>query len=280
MQKRALDFQDQLLSGVSDLESIEILTLRTANNEARSEWEDAQRDWLTRVGDFYMTGYDAAYLNTKGLPDITYKPSRLDFTDTSRWGMLQLNLLALEQIAEDGRILDLYLRYLPRPNLSVSAPPLYNSTNRQSFEVGKIRFGPSLNWNLDTQGTIRQQIRRTMADKTIRDWRKDKRQRDEITKLLEGKRALAEVQTELTKHRQAMGGYRKAVLAGLVNDPQGAIQTMRKLQEIEIRLVAREIEISTSFWLIDENRWRPITRRWLETREKRSQMRASTRKSR
>ncbi len=273
MQSRALDFEEQLISGVSGLESVEVLKMRTEYTEARASWEKAQRLWLSRVGDFFMTGYSAANLINSGIPNITYNPNELDFSDTSRWGLLQLNLLALEQIAEDGRILDLYLRYLPSPNLSVSAPPLYNSTSGQAFDAANINIGPSLDWNLDTQGAISQQLRRTWADKTIRDWRKDKRQRDEITKLLEGKQALATVQRELAKHRQAMGGYRKAVLSGLVIDPQSAIQTMRKLQEIEIQLTAKEIEICTSFWLIDEERWAPITRRWLQTREIRTQTR-------
>jgi len=277
MQKRALDFEEQLISGVSGLESVEVLKMRAEYTEARASWEKAQRLWLSRVGDFFMTGYAAADLVNSGIPNITYSPSELDFSDTSRWGLLQLNLLALEQIAEDGRILDLYLRYLPSPNLNVSAPPLYNSTSGQAFDAASINIGPSLDWNLDTQGAISQQLKRTWADKTIKDWRKDKRQRDEITKLLEGKQALATVQTELTKHRQAMGGYRKAVLDGLISDPQAAIQTMRKLQEIEIQLTAKEIEICTSFWLIDEQRWAPITRRWLQTREIRAQKRNSRR---
>lgn len=279
MQKRSLDFESQLLSGVSGLESIEVLTMKTKYTDALANWNKAQRLWLGKVGDFFMTGYDAVDLINSGIPDITYKPSDLDFTDTSRWGMLELNLLAMEQIAEDGQILDLYLRYLPTPNLSVSAPPLYNSSSGQIFDASGINVGPSLDWNLDTQGSISQQLKRIRSSKTIKDWRKDKRQRDEITKLLEGKKALTEVQTELAKHRQAMEGYRKAVLSGLVKDPRGAIQTMRKLQEIEISLVAKEIEISTSFWLIDETRWTAITRRWLQTREIRTKQRTTKSKS-
>lgn len=279
MQKRSLDFEEQLLSGVSGLESVEVLTMKTQYMDAKTTWNTAQRQWLSQVGDFFMTGYDAVDLINSGIPDISYKPSDLDFTDTSRWGMLQLNLLAMEQIAEDGQILDLYLRYFPTPNLSVSAPPLYNSTSGQVFDASGINVGPSLDWNLDTQGTIGQQLKRIRLNKTIKDWRKDKRQRDEITKLLEGKKALGVVQTELAKHRQAMEGYRKAVLSGLIKDPRAAIQTMRKLQEIEISLAAKEIEICTSFWLIDETRWTAITRRWLQTRESRTKLRDVKHKS-
>jgi len=105
------------------------------------------------------------------------------------------------------------------------------------------------------------------------EWRRDKRQRDEVQRLLEGKKALTKTQYELSRLRQAVKGYQEAVLKGLIKDPQKAIGTLRKLREQEIRLLANEIEISTSFWLIDESRWRKITQSWLATREERAGIR-------
>ena len=54
---------------------------------------------------------------------------------------------------------------------------------------------------------------------------------------------------------------------------------MRKLREREVSLKAKEIEIYTEFWLIDEHRWKPITDRWLQTSEQRKQQREKAQKS-
>jgi len=273
LEKKAIDLEGELVRGITGIEGSEIIEMKVKHKEALESWEKNYRDWNTKVGDFYMAGYDKINLRPSGLPDINYKPSDLDFTDTKRWGMLQLNLLAMEQIAEDGKVLEAYLRYLPRANLSVSAPPLYSNNASQSFDIKNTRLGPSVYWSLDSRGYIGQQIRRLKRESPIKEWRKDKRQRDEVRKLFEGKKALTEVQKELFALRQAMEGYRQAVRQGLIKDPEKAIRTMRQLREREVRLVAREIEICTSFWLIDESRWRPITKRWLATRTARANIR-------
>ncbi len=273
MEKRAIDLEGQLVGGLSDEDGFEILTMRARHREALDAWETNRRAWNMKVGDFFMGGYGHVNLVPNHLPDISYSLNDLDFSDTGRWGLLQLNLLALEQIAEDGRILEMYLRYFPTPNLSVSAPPLYSSNSTRSFAAESINLSPALNWSLDTQGSLREQFRRLRSDQTIKDWRKDKRQRDEVVRLLQGKQALADIRSELVSLRRAMDGFRKAVGSGLVRDPREAIQTMRKLREMEVRLAAREIEICSSFWLIDEQRWAPITKRWLQTRPARAKQR-------
>lgn len=277
LEKRALDLEGQMISSITGLEGGEVMEMKMKHLEAVENWQKNVKSWREKVGDFFMESYDAIDLLDKQLPDISYRPSELDFADTGRWGLLQLNLLALEQIAEEGQIAEAYFRYLPRANFSVSAPPLYNNNSSgQSFDLEGIGLGPSLNWNLDTDGSIGQQIDRLKGDKTIKDWRKDKRRTQEIEKLLEGKQALIEVQQELGKIRSAMEGYKGAVLNKLVTDSEMAVRTMRQLREREVRLMAREVEISTSFWLIDEQRWSSITKRWHETRK----IRAKERKTR
>jgi hypothetical protein len=126
---------------------------------------------------------------------------------------------------------------------------------------------------------VGQQIDRLKRNKVINDWRKDKRRREEITRLLEGKEALKDVQKELGNLQIAIRGYQKAVKSGLVKDPEMAVKTMRKLRGREVRLKAKEIEIYTEFWLIDERRWAPITLRWLETSAERAQLRKKAQKS-
>ncbi len=273
LEKRAIDLEGELVRGVTGAESSEIISMKLKHREALEKWEENHDNWNTKVGDFFMTGYDTIDLKANGLPDISYIPSDLNFTNTSRWGLLQLNLLALEEIAEKGRVLDTYFRYLPQANLSVSAPPLYSNSSGQSFDAKQIRLNPSVYWSLDSRGHIGRQLDRLKRETPLKQWRKDKRQREEIKKLLDGRDALQEVQEELANLRKAMNGYRVAVKSGLVKDPEQAIRTMRSLREREVRLAAREIEICSSFWLIDESRWRPITKRWLATRKDRARVR-------
>ncbi|MGJ8656190.1 MAG: hypothetical protein ACSHX6_07055 [Akkermansiaceae bacterium] len=279
LEKQALDIEGEILQSVGRLNDNSVLAMKLKHEEAYKAWEKNTSDWKIKVGDFFMAGYDHINLKPGSIPDILYKPSELDFTDTSRWGLLQLNLLALESIAQDGQVLDTYLRYVPSANLSVSAPPLYNNTTNQDFDPALIRLGPSFNWNLDSQGYIGQQLNRIKRDYPLKEWRKDKRTREEVKKLFDGKEALNEVLAELHKVRETVEVYKKAVRTGLVKDPQKAVQTMRALKEKEVRLMAKEIEICSAFWLIDEQRWRPITKRWLQTRKQRATLRKENGKS-
>jgi len=279
IEKQALDLEAEILKGITGADGAETLAMKLKHEKSYESWEKNISDWETKVGDFFMAGYSDIYLNPNGIPNILYAPSDLDFADTSRWGLLQLNLLALENIASDGRILDTYFRYVPRANLTVSAPPLYSSSSSQSFDPALIRLGPSFNWSLDSRGSISRQLDRIKRDKPLDDWRKDRKTRQEVKKLFEGKKALIEIKEELAELHTAIEVYKTAVKSGLVKDPQKAIQTMRRLKEKEVRLMAREIEICSAFWLIDEQRWKPITKRWLETRQQRTTLRKKNSKS-
>ncbi|MFD2158092.1 hypothetical protein ACFSW8_04180 [Rubritalea tangerina] len=278
LEYRALQLEGELTKSVAGLEDADALKLRESYLEAYEGWKDRYEEWRVAVGDFYMNDYSKVEFMVRSLPDISYKQSELDFSDSGRWGMLQLNLLALEKISEDAQILDTYIRYFPRPDFNVSAPPLYSDSGSAAFDPAEIRIGPSLNWSLDTRGVVTEQLNRIKREKPLSDWRKDKRRRDEIRKLLEGKKALREVEEELEKTQLVVKGYRKAVMSGLVADPQRAIRTMRTLREKEVRLMAKQIEIYTAFWLIDEERWTKTTQRWQKARLIRAKARKEERK--
>ncbi len=273
LQKKAIDIEGELVKGIIRIEGSEVLVMKLNHQKALEAWIESEKNWKIKVGDFFMAGYDNINLKPEDIPNITYNPNDLDFTDTNRWGLLQLNLLALEDIAEKGRFLATYYRYLPRANMSVSAPPIYSNTSSTGFDPALIRLNPSLNWSLDSRGYIGRQLDRLKRDTPLKNWRMDKRQREEVKKLLEGKEALTEVQAELEKLRSVMESYKSIVGSGLVEDPQKAIQVLRKLREREVRLTAKEIEICSAFWLIDEQRWKPITKKWLATRSARSKVR-------
>lgn len=277
LEKKALLLERALTKSGAGVDDVEALKLREEHLLAFEGWVERYEEWRVEVGDFFMGDYAKVELVRRSLPKISYKPSELDFTDSGRWGMLQLNLLAMERISEDAKIVDTYLRYFPRPNFNVSAPPLYSDTSSNSFDPAEIRIGPSLNWSLDTRGTISDQLNRIKRQKPLSDWRDDKRRRGEIKKLLDGKEALVEIQTELSKLREVIEAYKKAVKSGLVESPIHAIRTMRNLRERELRIVAKEIEIHTSFWLIDETRWAKITQLWQKSRVVRAEQREEER---
>lgn len=277
LEKKAIGIEGELIKGLAGLEDADALKLREEYINAYEDWETRYEEWRVEVGDFFMSDYSEIQLSYRSLPDISYEPSELNFTNSGRWGMLQLNLLALESISEDAEILDVYLRYFPRADFNVNAPPLYSESSGGSFNPSDIRLGPSLDWSLDTRGTVTDQLNRIKREKPLSDWRKDKRRREEVKKLLDGKEQLAEIQAELARLRSAMCGYKKAVKAGLVSDPRQALRKMRGLREQEIRLVAQSIEIYTSFWLIDEGRWTKTTKRWQETRKIRAEHRKQER---
>ena len=278
LEKKALDLELALLANISDRGSAEVISLKAQHSEGLERWQDRSQDWTGRVGDFFIENYTDIDLERASLPKITYKADELDFSDTSRWGFLQLNLLALEEIADQGEVLEVYLRYLPRANLSVSAPPIFSNTSNTEFDINNTRLSPTVSWSLDTRGSISRQLRRLQREAPIKQWRKDKRQRNEIAKLLEGKEQLRDVQLELKKIRSVIDGYRATVKAGLVTDIEQSIKVVRNLRQRELSLATQEIEISSSFWLIDEQRWKSITKRWLETRVSRTKFRKKTNK--
>jgi len=81
---------------MTGLDGKDIAAMRLKHKEALEKWREKQKTWRTKVGDFFMNQYGLVNLTPSGLPDISYSVSELDFSDTGRWGFLQLNLLALE----------------------------------------------------------------------------------------------------------------------------------------------------------------------------------------
>lgn len=263
--KKSLDIQAQIISIIGGADAVQQATMKLQLDRDLKSWHDKELVWRQKVGDFYMTSFSEINLSEKNIPNITYDPAELDFTDSTRWGSLQMSLLAMQKIAEDGQVLDAYLRYLPTTNLAVSAPPLYSNTG-QPFDVGLTRFSPSLNWQLDTRGFVGDQIDRLRRNEPLKNWRDDKRRRDEVSKLIEGRKALAEVQQELVKVRAVMEQYKIMVKTGLIDDSRTAVEKMKQLRTLEIQYMAKEIDICSSFWLIDENRWLQFSRQWQQTR--------------
>ncbi len=228
--------------------------------------------WKEKFSDLHQINYADVKLTFNDLPDISYTPSQLNFYDSARWGVLQMNLLALEELSSNESLRSAYTRYYPTPNLSVTAPSLYSNIEGQEFELEDVRIGPSLGWRLDTRGTIGKQIRRIKRDRPFGDWTKDKRRTEEVKALLDGKKALGEVQKEIQKKRTLMKEYRAVVNQGLVDDLEAALRQMKAYQREEISLLAREIEINTSFWLLDEYKWAETTKQWKRIRLEREKL--------
>ena len=252
-----------------DTSSNEYLTEEKSYKEALKVIIEKEQDWVIKVQELFMVPYSKIQLNSSDLPKINYKLSELDFSDTSRWGLLELNLFALEVLAEDQELVSAYLRYLPRPNISLSAPPLFSSNESRQFRLEEFRLSPSLNWSLDTTGAISSQIRRIKRNKPSEKWEADKRLASEVKMLLDGKKALKEVREELVDLRRLKSDYTTALKAGLIDEPHQALTRWKEFRQQEIALIAREVEICTSFWLIDDSKWKSTTTLWRELQVKR-----------
>lgn len=226
------------------------------------------KEWRLKVSDTMQIRYSVVRFDLTDLPNIHYSGKSLDFSNSKQWGNLQMNLLALELIAEESKILSAYKRYLPDPNLGVSAPPLYSSNSTQNFAVEDFRINPSLTWRLDTRGAIAKQLNRIKREAPNRKWTRDRRMQTEIEKLLEGKKTLIKVQQKLKEHRILVKEYKELVKDGLLQDLDTIIAQMSKFKQQEIDLRSLEVDICTSLWLIDESRWTQTTKEWKRSRLK------------
>lgn len=262
LQREALGIERNMTREVLIAEDGKSDELEKKLREASEKIELSEEEWLTRFQDLYMSPYTKVNLTFGELPNIIYNPSDLDFTDTSRWGLLELNLLALSEMAEDQGIYSAYHRYIPNPYIGLSAPALYNDSTGFAFEPSEFRITPSLSWSLDTRGSISSQIKRLKRNKPTEKWAKDKRVVAEIKKLLDGKKALINVNKELADIRSLMQDYESALKERLIDEPYLALEKWKEFKEIEIGLLAKKIDICTSFWLIDERRWRQTTKQW------------------
>jgi len=159
-------------------------------------------------------------------------------------------------MADDGRIREAYIRYLPSPSLTVSAPSVYSNTSNTDFNVNDIILSPRLSWRLDTTGTIGQQIKRLKREKPIQEWERQRRIKSEVQKLYQGKKALLDAENELVQIEQAKREYISLVREGLAGQSTEVIfEKLQSLYREEIELNAEIISISTSFWLLDEQWW-------------------------
>ena len=267
LEGRALEWErDYLEEGVVD-ESDSIFLAEISTHVKKEEaYKEKKKKWYGKVSELMMRRYSHVRFDLSGVPNIYYRGEDLDFSDTKRWGVLQMNVLALQLVAEESQMKSAYARYLPDPNLSVSAPPLYSTSGGQGFSFEEIRIGPSINWRLDTKGNIGRQIRRLKRNQPLKDWTRAKRTRDEVAQLLEGQAKLIMVQKELAEQQGLIADYKKLVADGLVDDPVMAMKWMRKEMQAEVALKAAEIDICTSLWLIDETRWTETTKAWKRSR--------------
>lgn len=226
-------------------------------------WQTKKENLNSKVATFFSSYPGKIELEPTSMPYISYSSKKLDFRESDRWGKLQLKILALKELGEQGRLTQAYLRYLPRASLGVNAPPLYSNSSSQGFQAENIRINPSLNWSLDTRGLIGEQIRRLKRNKPLEKWEKDRRRRDEVRKLLEGRKMLAKVENQLSKTKKLQKEYTQLIKKGLIsNNAQKNFTNFKKLYQKQVELRAQKIEISSEFWLLDEAYWSKFGTPW------------------
>ena len=263
LQGEGLELNKQLLTAVGAVDSYKASGQLRQNESQIEAWQEKEEVWLKRVGDFYGVTAGQISLVSGTTPSIRYSSNDLDFYDTQRWGKLQMKLLALRDMGNENAIRNAYLDYLPRPSLTTSAPAIYSNTSDSNFSIKSIIINPRVSWQLDTTGSIGQQIKRLKRNKPFEDWEKSQRIEGEVRKLREGKKRLEEVEKELSEIKIAKQQYLELVRKNLVDhDVEKMLKTLEGLHTEEITLTAEAITISSTYWLMDEKWWSNHERPW------------------
>jgi len=73
IQKQAIDHEGDILKGITGIEGTELLQMKLDHKEALDDWVTRERNWKTRVGDFFITGYGSINLQPESIPDTKSK---------------------------------------------------------------------------------------------------------------------------------------------------------------------------------------------------------------
>ncbi len=263
LEGEAYALSQQLITGMHHTDPTEGAKAQTRLNSQRDSWEEREEAWFEKIADFFNMTPGSVRIIASTAPTITYHQRELDFYDTQRWGKLQLKLLALQELGEDGQLKEAYARYLPTPSLTVSAPSLYSNTGNTDFDVNDIRLTPRASWRLDTLGSISRQIKRLKRNKPLQEWERQRRLKTEVQRMLEGREELIKTESELQEIRIARREYATLLRAGLVDQsPQQVLENLQGLYREEMTLQAQIVTISSGYWLIDEEWWTKHQRPW------------------
>ena len=267
LEVQGIQLNEEVAKVVIEIDPTEASSRKKQVKQQYETWKKRETQWLTKVAKFYNVNPGQITFKSSTAPNIRYTSKDLDFYDTQRWGKLQLKLLAMQEMEEESEIRNAYLRYLPRPNLTASAPSLYSNTGNADFSAGDIRLSPSASWRLDTTGTIGNQIRRLKRNKPYEDWEKSRRIKAEVKTLLDGRNAFIETEQEIKNVQLAKKQYIELIRDGLVEqDSETIMGNLQNLHVEEISLNAKIIEISSSYWLLDESWWSKHQRPWKKSK--------------
>lgn len=256
LEGEGLNLSRQLTEVVAAVDPLQAEREREGLDKKIESWEEREKTWLEKIGEFYTAHGGQVTIDQDSAPRIRYTNKDLDFYDTQRWGKLQLKLLAMQELSEDGSIKAAYLRYLPTFSLGATAPTLFSNSSNTDFDVNDISLSPRASWRLDTTGAIGHQVKRLKRDKPFKDWERERRVKSEVKKLLNGRETLLEKEREVIQLRQAKKEYLSLVREGLIQQsPEQMVDKLQGLYRKEIELEATIIQISTGFWLIDEAWW-------------------------
>jgi len=259
----ALNLSKHLIETTEKVDPDAALSRKQQYEQRLLAWKEREERWLEIIGGFYNVRPGKITLIADTAPKIKYSSDKLNFHDTNRWGKLQLKLVALQEVGNDQDLRELYLRYLPRPTLSASAPSIFSNTSNNDFDVGEVALNPGASWRLDTTGTIGQQIKRLKRERPIDEWEKEKRVQSEVQTLLKGRKRLQEAEKEIKAIRSAKKDYIMLVQDNLLDQEIDTILTnLQRLTTQEIALNSEIISISSGYWLIDEAWWTKHQRPW------------------
>ncbi len=200
-------------------------------------------------------------LNTAQLPQWDYVKNPLPIKQPEKFGVLYRQLQALQLEGQRLSKLGVKLRYWPDIRFSVSSPTLLsvNGERRESFDIDQVFGSITTRVELDTRLSIWTQLKQLERSIAIDRERLEQENAILIGQLLTNQKALAlnSRQTRLNEIRLKSLRREERSLDPRQNRDQ--LEKSLALSERRASLLIERAQLESSFWLLDERRWKRLT---------------------
>ncbi len=199
------------------------------------------------------------------LPQWDYLQQPLVLEDMRQTGFLQSLFLATELEGAAAHIRGIRLQYWPDLNITISGPPLYQTSNGKDkfWDAGEVQIFAATFWQLDTQGRIQRHLKQAEVETAIQEEELKLQSVEQARRLRHGQQLYQELTSELTNLDKDLQWLQELLQAGQGSDPVRNLQAIQTLSEERTQLQGRLDEIVTQFWFVDERRWTFDSKRFL-----------------
>lgn len=189
-------------------------------------------------------------------PRLDYAVDVTELADTTRFGLLQRRLQAIELTGAALRERGVRLQSWPDLRFNLSSPPLYSTTgDRWSFDELFVTASTAV--PIDLRGSIAQQARESRRDRAELETRLRQGAAHLIQQLRLAQAALAQNARRLRLVELRLEGLRSLSLPANPTQARENLEQLLALDEQRTGLVVERSRLEGLFWLLDEPRWDP-----------------------